>query len=339
MAKMRMRQAINQALRDELEADPTVVLLGEDIGAAGGAFKVTEGLFDEFGPRRVRDTPISETALLGAAAGAAGTGLRPVAEIMFIEFVGVALDQLTTQAASFRYLSRGQLKIPLTVRAAAGAGLGFGLQHSQLLDQWFRGTPGLSVVVPSGAQTAYSLLRTAIRSDDPVIFLEHKALYAEREEVTTGLDALLPIGKARIARSGKDVTIVGMGRTVQTALRAANTASERWDAEVIDLLTLAPWDHETVLESVARTRRLVTVEEGSAVGGWGGDVCDAVAGELWGALDAPTLRITAPHVPIPYAESLERRFLPHEEYVTEQISELITTGRLPAPWWKTGAVQ
>lgn len=339
MAKMRMRQAINQALRDELAEDPTVILIGEDIGAAGGAFKVTEGLFEEFGGSRVRDTPISETAIVGAAAGAAATGLRPVVEIMFIEFIGVALDQVTTQAASFRYLSRGRLRIPMTLRAAAGAGLGFGLQHSQLLDQWFRGTPGLSVVVPSGAQTAYGLLRTAIRSDDPVVFLEHKALYGEREEVTTGIEALLPLGKARIARPGADVTIVGLGRTVQTALRAAEAAKGQWNAEVIDLLTVAPWDREAVLASVARTRRLVVVEEGSAVGGWGGDVSDAVTGELWGALDAPPLRVTAPHIPIPYAEPLEKRFLPNEEYVVQQVTELMTTGRRPAPWWKTGAVQ
>jgi pyruvate dehydrogenase E1 component beta subunit len=332
-----MRQAINLALREELEADPTVILLGEDIGAAGGAFKVTEGLIGEFGPRRVRDTPISETAILGAAVGAAATGLRPVAEIMFIEFIGVALDQLTTQAASFRYLSRGRISVPLTVRAAAGAGLGFGLQHSQLLDHWFRGTPGLSVVVPSGAQTAYGLLRSAIRSDDPVIFLEHKALYGEREEVETGIDALLDIGKAMVVKSGNDVTIVGLGRTVQTALQAASSSDVLWDAEVIDLLTVAPWDRKTILNSVAKTGRLVVVEEGSSVGGWGGDICDVVVGELWGEMKVPPLRITAPHVPIPYAEELELRFLPDASYVKSQVGELIEMGRIPAPWWKKGS--
>ena len=336
MTKMRMRQAVIQALADELEADPAVILLGEDIGAAGGAFKATDGLLARFGPTRVRDTPISEMGFLGAAVGAAATGLRPVVEIMFIEFIGVALDQLTTQAASFRYLSRGAFQVPLTVRAAAGAGLGFGCQHSQLLEPWFRGSPGISVVVPSGAQTAYGLLRSAIRSDNPVVVLEHKALYGEREEVTTGPDGIVELGRARVTRSGGDVTVVALGRTVRTALAAAQTAAAAgsWDAEVIDLLSAAPWDHRTVLESAARTSRLVVVEEGPATGGWGPEICDTVTGELWGQLTAPPVRVTCPDAPIPYAEGLERRFLPDEEYVMDQITKLMETGRRPAAWWQ-----
>lgn len=332
MTQLRMRQAVIQALADEMESNPDVILLGEDIGAAGGAFKATEGLLERFGPTRVRDTPISETAFLGAAVGAAATGLRPVVEMMFIEFIGVALDQLTTQAASLRYLSRGSYSVPLTVRAAAGAGLGFGCQHSQMLENWFRGTAGLSVVVPSGAGTAYGLLRSAIQSDDPVVVLEPKALYGERQEVVTGDSGLIPIGRARIAKDGAEVTIVGLGRTTGVALEAAKTAP--WDAEVIDLLSVAPWDRLAVLESVARTRRLVIVEDGSIAGGWGSDVVDAVVGELWGDLSGPPLRITSPNAPIPYAGDLEKRFLPSPEYVLEQVDAWINSGRRPKPWWE-----
>lgn len=331
--KMRMRQAVIHALADELEADPSVILLGEDIGAAGGAFKATEGLFDRFGGRRVRDTPISETGFLGAAVGAAACGLRPVVELMFIEFAGVALDQITTEAASMRYLSRGRLQVPMTVRAAAGAGLGFGCQHSQMLDHWFRGSAGLSVVVPSGPQSAYGLLRSAIQCDDPVIVLEPKALYGSRDEVVTGAEGVVPIGRASTARAGADVTVVGLGQTVGTALAAAEVA-DGWSAEVIDLLTIAPWDQRTVCESVARTGRLVVVEEGPWTGGWSAEVCDAVAGELWGQLLVPPLRITAPDAPVPYAEALEARFLPGAEYVRGQIDELVKTGRRPQPWWQ-----
>ncbi len=331
-----MRQAVLQALADEMAADPHVILIGEDIAAAGGAFKATEGLLDRFGPARVRDTPISEMGILGAAVGAAATGLRPVVEMMFIEFIGVALDQLTTQAASLRDLSRGGYTAPLTVRAAAGAGLGFGCQHSQMLEHWFRGTPGIQVVVPSGAATAYGLLRAAIRSDDPVVFLEHKTMYGDREEVTLGEDGVLPLGRARTVRTGSDVTLVGLGRTTGVALAAAGQAG--WDAEVIDLLSIAPWDRARVVESVARTGRLVTVEEGGASAGWGGDVVDAVVGDLWGSLAAPPLRITAPDAPIPYAAALEERFLPGPSYVVDQVGELLRTGRRPAPWWARSEV-
>jgi pyruvate dehydrogenase E1 component beta subunit len=331
--KMRMRQAVIQALSDELESDPSVILLGEDIGAAGGAFKATEGLHAKFGDARVRDTPISETGFLGAAVGAAATGMRPVAEIMFIEFVGVALDQITTEAASLRYLSRGGLKVPMTVRAAGGAGLGFGCQHSQMLEHWFRGTAGLSVVVPSGPKSAYGLLRSAIQSDDPVIVIEPKALYGTRGEVTLGVEGLIPLGQAEVVRSGSDVTIVGLGNTVSTALGAAEGAPG-WDAEVIDLLTIAPWDRTTVLESVARTKRLVVVEEGPWTGGWSSEIADHVSAELWGDLAVPPLRITCPDAPVPYAENLESRFLPSSAYVQQQTTQLIESGRRPAPWWE-----
>lgn len=335
MAKMRMRQAVRQALSDALEEDDSVVLFGEDIAAAGGAFKATEGLLEQFGSDRVRDTPISEMGFLGAAVGAAATGLRPVVEMMYVEFIGVALDQLVTEAAKFRYLSRGSFTVPLVVRASAGAGLGFGCQHSQMLDQWFRATPGLKLAVASNPQNAYGLLRSAIRDPDPVVILEPRALYGTREEVMTGEAGMVPLGTARLAAAGEDVTIVALGQMVDVALQAASTASG-WSAEVIDLQTLIPWERETVVSSVQRTGRLVVIEESPYTGGWGTEVTDHVGAELFGKMKAPPLRITTPDVPIPYAGSLERRFLPWPEYVVEQIGELIAEARRPLPWWQRG---
>lgn len=329
---MRMRQAVIQALSDELQSDPRVVLMGEDIGAAGGAFKATEGLQERFGVGRVLDTPISEMAFLGAGVGAAATGLRPVVEMMFIEFIGVALDQLTTQAAYFRYLSRGAYGMPLTVRGAVGAGLGLGCQHSQVLDHWFRGTPGLTVVMPSTPQNAYGLLRAAIQSNDPVVVLEHKALYGDRGQVQTGPEGLVPLGVGRLAAEGETVTLVAAGSTVQTATAAAAEAD--WTADVIDLQTLQPWDRHIVLTSVARTGRLITIEENPQRAGWGGDVVSVVAAKLWSELKAPPLRITAPDVPIPYAAGLEAQYLPSAEYVRSQVTALLEHGRAPAPWWE-----
>ena len=337
METLRMRQAVIQALADELESDERVFLIGEDIGEAGGAFKATEGLYQRFGGKRVIDTPISEMAFLGAAVGSAATGLRPVVEMMFIEFIGVALDQLTTEAAKFRYLSRGQLTVPLTVRAAAGAGLGFGCQHSQMLDQWFRGTPGLKVVVPSGARSAYGLLRAAIRDDDPVVVLEHKALYGEREDVEVGDQGIMTIGKAEVRRSGTDVTVIGLGKTTGTALEAAALGQSGWSAEVIDLLTLVPWDRQTVIDSVRKTKRLVIIEEAPQSGGWGADISDEVSAELFGHLLAPVLRIATPDVPIPYNGDLESKFLPTAKVAVDQINELIKTGKRPSMWWELGA--
>jgi pyruvate dehydrogenase E1 component beta subunit len=335
MAKVRVRQAIIQALADELESDPDVIVLGEDIAAAGGAFKATEGLLDKFGPTRVRDTPISEMGFLGAAVGAAATGLRPVVEMMYVEFAGVALDQIVTEAAKLRYLSRGALSVPLTLRASAGAGLGFGCQHSQFLDHWFRATPGLKLVVPSGARTAYGLLRGAVRDEDPVVFLEPRALYGDREDVEFGPQGILPLGRAERLTRGSDVTIVGLGATVKTALAALEQVGGSWTADVIDLQTLVPWDRRTVTESVAQTGRLVVVEEAPLSGGWGSEICDYVTGELFGTLAAPPLRVTTPDVPVPYAGELEQRFLPTPQSLVTQIEELLRTGKRPRPWWES----
>jgi pyruvate dehydrogenase E1 component beta subunit len=333
MTKLRMRQAVAAALADELRADPAVVVLGEDIGAADGVFKATEGLLAEFGAGRVRDTPISEMGFLGAAVGAAATGLRPVVEIMFGEFLGVALDQLLTEAAKFRYLSAGAYPVPLTVRASVGAGLGFGAQHSQCLETWCYGTPGLKLAVASGPQTAYGLLRSAIRDDDPVLVLEPRRLYPDRAEVTTGEEGVIPLGVADVRRTGEDVTLVALGGTVPIARDAAAGATG-WTAEVIDLRTLLPWDVAAVLDSGRRTRRLAIVEEGPFTGGWGTEIASRVAAELFGELAAPVLRITSPDVPVPYAKSLEDRYVPGVEYVREQVGELVSTGRLPRPWWQ-----
>lgn len=331
MAQLRVRQAIIQALADELERDPSVMLMGEDIAASGGAFKATEGLHERFGDRRVRDTPISEMGFLGAAVGAAATGLRPVVEMMFVEFIGVALDQLTTEACKIHFLSRGKLRVPLTVRASAGAGLGFGCQHSQVLDQWFRGTSGLKVVIPSGSQNAYGLLRSAIQDDDPVVVLESRSLYGERGEVTVGDGGLVPLGRASVEGAGGDVTIVTAGQLVGPVRRAIDSAS--WTGELVDLQTLVPWDRTTVLESVSRTRRLVVVEESPFSGGWGSEIAAVVAGELFGDLLAPAHRITLPDTPVPYAAALEAAFLPSPDYIRSQIDELLASARIPLPWW------
>lgn len=330
--RLRVRQAVRQALHDELDADPDVIVLGEDIAAAGGAFKCTEGLLDTFGPRRVIDTPISEMGFLGAAVGAAATGLRPVVEMMFIEFVGVALDQLTTEAARLRYLSRGEVTVPLVVRASAGAGLGFGCQHSQMLDYWFRGVGGLKVCVASTAQNAYGLLRSAIRDPDPVVVLEPRVLYGERQELVLGEEGIVPLGQARTVTSGDDITIVTAGAMVPVVEQATSLVPNL-ACEVIDLQTLAPWDRAAVVSSVGRTRRLAVVEEGPWSGGWSNDVAAHVSSVCFGELAAPALRITCPDAPVPHSEALEKRFLPSPSYVAEQVTALVSTSRAPAPWW------
>ncbi|WP_203701614.1 alpha-ketoacid dehydrogenase subunit beta [Asanoa iriomotensis] len=326
-----MRQAIASALSDAMREDESVLIFGEDIAAAEGPFKTSEGLLAEFGPLRVRDTPISEMGFVGAAVGAAAVGMRPVAEIMFMEFLGVALDQLVTEAAKFRYLSNGRVGVPLVVRASVGSGLGFGTQHSQTLENWLGATPGLKVAVPSDAQTAYGLLRSAIRDPDPVVVLEPRVLYAERGECVTGDAGIVPLGVARVPREGDALTVVALGQTVRAALAAA----ERIDAgiEVIDLSTVTPWDRETVLASVAKTGRLVTVEEAPASGGWGAEIVATVTTAAFRSLQAPPFRITAPDVPVPYNKALEARFSPGIGEIEHQLTTYLRTGEVPDPWW------
>lgn len=332
MAKIWVRQAVLQALDDALSDDPRVIVMGEDIAAAGGPFKATEGLLAAYGPERVIDTPISEMGFLGAGVGAAVCGLKPVVEMMYVEFIGVALDQLVTQAATMRYLSRGKLSVPMVVRASAGAGQGFGCQHSQMLDHWFRGTPGLKIVVTSSARTSYGLLRSAIDDPDPVVVLEPRILYGEREEYEFDRSYRIPLGTAEIARPGTDVTIVTCGAMVRVARQAAELSKA--NIEVIDLLTLWPWDRQTVVESVARTGRLVTLEEAPAGTGWGGNIVSAVSADLFGRLKAPPHRITLPDAPVPYNGALEARYVPSPAYVAEQVDALVDNHRAPEPWWR-----
>lgn len=332
---LRMNQAVATAIADEMRSDPNVVVWGEDIGEAGGVFKATVGLHTEFGSERVRDTPISEMGFLGAAVGAAASGLRPVVEMMFVEFLGVALDQLVTEAAQFRYLSGGGFGVPLTVRATIGAGAGFGAQHSQTLERWFVGTPGLKVAVASGARTAYGLIRSAIRDDDPVIVLEPKSLYAEREDFEPSDDHIIPLGVAELVAVGEDVTLVGLGSTVGTITRAAESAE--WSGDVIDLLS-TPWDWETVLASVRKTGRVVIVEENPHLGGWGADIASVIAERAFDSLRAPVVRVAAPDIPVPFPPSLEQRFLPSHSEVVAQVDHLLESGRPLGPWWEREAV-
>jgi pyruvate dehydrogenase E1 component beta subunit len=327
-----MNQAVVAALADAMSEDPSVIVFGEDVAAAGGVFKTSEGLLDRFGPMRVRDTPISEMGFIGAAAGAAACGLRPVVELMFIEFLGVGLDQLVTEAAQLHYLSRGRLSIPMVVRASAGAGLGFGSQHSQTLERWILGSPGVKLCVPSGPESAYGLLRSAIADDNPVVVLEPRILYGKRADFDPSATRI-GLGEARVLSSGRDVTVVGLGRTVGIAEEACTTAGD-WSAELIDLSSLMPWDQETVLESAERTGRLVLVEENPLTGGWGATVASLVASELFGALKAPVTRVTAPDVLVPHGTRLESWYVPSAEYVSKQISHLVATDTMPRHWWE-----
>jgi pyruvate/2-oxoglutarate/acetoin dehydrogenase E1 component len=338
MAKMRVRQAVMTAIADEMRADSTVIVMGEDVGAAGGVFKATEGLFEEFGPLRVRDTPISEMGFMGAAVGASAMGLRPVVEIMFMEFLGVALDQLVTEAAKFRYLSRGAVTCPMVVRTTIGTGLGFGSQHSQTLENWVSATPGLKVVTVSDAQSAYGLTRAAIQDPDPVIVLEPRVLYADRDEVVTGDAGIITIGEARTMRTGTQATVVTMGQQVGATLRAVEQAG--LDVDVIDLSTLVPWDKRTVIESARRTGRIITVEEAPASGGWGSEIIATVMAEAYSDIKAPPLRVTCPDVPVPYGKHLEAKFTPNDAEIAHMLGEYLKTNAIPDPWWvREGIVQ
>ena len=329
MAAMRFRQAVVAALADEMRSDSRVIFFGEDVAEAEGPFKTSEGILEEFGPIRVRDTPISEMGFTGAAVGAAMMGLRPVIEIMFIEFLGVALDQVVTEAAKTRYLSQGSLSVPMTIRASVGSGLGFGCQHSQTLEHWFASTPGLKVVMPSNAQSAYSLLRAAIQDPDPVIVLEPRILYAERGEVDKNIAA--HIGKAHLRVTGNDITIVALGQMVNVAEAAIKNSGT--SADLVDLQTIIPWDREAVLNSVKKTGRLIVVEEAPLSGGWGSEIIAYVTSQLFSQLKSPPFRITTPDVPVPFNGGLEGRYAPTASDVTRQILHALEKHDVPQPWW------
>ena len=316
MPTMRYREALNQALREEMEADENVFLMGEDIGVFQGAFKVTQGLLEEFGEKRVRDTPISENTIVGAGVGAAMVGLRPVVEIMTVNFSLLALDQIINCAASIRYMFGGQVKVPMVIRMPGGAGHQLGPTHSHNFEALYLHVPGLLVAVPSTAADAKGLLKAAIRDDNPVVFIEHETLYGRRGEVPENGEPIR-FGEAAIRREGDDVTIVGISRMAETALKAAETlASEHEiEAEVIDPRTLRPLDLDTILESVRKTNRAIIAEEGWPHGGVGANLAALIQEQAFDYLDAPVGRVTGADVPMPYSKPLEQASFPHEEHV------------------------
>ena len=323
MPEMTYSEAIRDALRLEMTRDPDVYILGEDVGAFGGAFGVTRGLIDEFGPRRVRDTPITESAIVGAAAGSAAAGLRPVAELMFIDFIGVAMDQLYNQAAKMRYMFGGKITIPMVLRSTCGAGRGSAAQHSQSLEAWFMHVPGLKVVMPSTPGDAKGLLITAIRDDNPVLFLEHKMMYGTKGEVPEG-EYTIPLGRADIKREGEDVTLVATSKMVYTALDAAEKlAREGVSVEVVDPRTLSPLDEETILDSVKKTHRLVIVHEEVKFAGSGAEIAAMVAEKAIEYIDAPILRVGAPFCPVPFTPPLENEFIPSEEKIIAAVNTVM----------------
>lgn len=322
MADLTYRQAVARGIAQEMARDPRVYFIGEDIAAAGGVFKTTEGLQDQFGPDRVRDTPISEEAITGAVMGAAMNGLRPIAEIMFSDFFATCWDIVANQIAKTRYMTDGQIALPLVIRAANGGGARFGAQHSQAMENWAMAIPGLKVVAPSNPRDVIGLLAASVRDDDPVIFLEQKSLYASKQEVPEG-EIVDELGKATVVREGADVTVVALAAMVPRALEAAqNLAGQGVDAEVVDLRSLVPLDMTTVLQSVAKTSRLVTVEENPRLCGWGAEVTSIVTEEAFYDLDSPTLRITTPHIPLPSADTLEDLAMPSAATIVAQIQRL-----------------
>ena len=317
------REAVAEGLARELRRDPNVVCLGEDIGAAGGVFKTTQGLFEEFGPSRVWDTPISEQAILGLAMGAAMTGMRPVAEIMFSDFFAVCWDYLANEIPKMRYMTGGQVTVPLVVRTANGGGLGFGAQHSQAVENWTLAIPGLKIAAPSTPADVIGMMATAVRSADPVVFFEHKGLFASKGP-TAPPEHVVPLGQAAVPRAGTDITIVGLAATVPMALAAADLlAADGVSAEVIDLRSLVPLDMAAVLSSVGRTSRLLIVEENPYQGGWGGTVAAIVADEGFELLDAPIKRVAAACVPLPFADALEQQVIPTVPTVTAAARTLL----------------
>jgi pyruvate dehydrogenase E1 component beta subunit len=319
MAKLSYREAVRRALAQEMRRDPHLVMLGEDVAEAGGVFKTTAGLWEEFGPERVRDTPISEQAILGAAMGAAMVGVPVVAEIMFADFLAVCWDLVVNEIAKTRYMTGGQVTLPLVIRTAHGGSLGFGAQHSQSPENWAMAIPGLKVVAPSSPADVVGLLAASIRDPDPVLFFEHKALLAVRGEVPDG-EHVEPLGKAKILRSGSDATLVALSLMVPRALEAAGRlAADGVDVEVVDLRSLVPLDVTTVLDSVARTSRLFTVEENPQLCGWGAEVASIVGHEGFYDLDGPVVRITSPHVPLPQAQNLEDATIPSVDRIVAEV--------------------
>ena len=316
------REALRQALKEKMQGDPRVFVMGEDVGAYGGAYSVTRGLQQEFGPERVRETPIAESGIIGMAVGAAMGGMRPVAEIMTINFSLLAIDQIVNHAAKFHYMFAGKIRVPMVMRTVSGWGQ-LGATHSQTFENWFASVPGLKVVAPAFPDDAKGLLKASIEDDDPVMFLEHSLLYGVRGEVPES-DFRTPLGLADVKREGLDVTIVGYSRMAQVALRAAaQLEEEEISAEVIDLRTLRPLDMETVYESVRKTHRAVVAEEDWRTGGIGAEIAATIAEECFDQLDAPVRRVAMPDVPMPYAKNLELALVPTEEEVVAAVRGIV----------------
>jgi pyruvate dehydrogenase E1 component beta subunit len=320
MAELTYREAVAEGIAQEMERDERVAFIGEDVAGAGGVFKATVGLLEKFGPRRVVDTPISEQAIMGAAMGAAMTGMRPIAEIMFSDFLAVCWDFVANEMSKSRYMSDGQLACPLVVRTGNGAGSRFGAQHSQSVENWAMAIPGIKVVAPSTPADVKGLLAAAVRDDDPVIFFEHKSLYATKGEVPDG-EHVDRLGTAKVVRPGKDATILALALMVPRALAAAEKlkADAGIDAEVIDVRSLVPLDTQAILASVGKTGRLFTVEENPRLCGWGAEIASIVADEAFWDLDGPIVRITTPHIPLPAADNLEDLALPDAGRVFETV--------------------
>ncbi len=319
MAELSYRDAVVAAIAQEMARDERVVFLGEDIAAAGGVFKATVGLLDQFGPKRVCDTPISEQAILGAAMGASMTGLIPIAEIMFSDFLAVCWDYVANEMSKTRYMTNGQVSFPMVIRTANGAGSRFGAQHSQSLENWAMMIPGIKVVAPSCPADVKGLLAAAIRDPDPVLFFEHKSLYAMKGEVPDG-EYVDELGKAKVLREGKDITIVALAAMVPRALQAAEILElQGISATVVDVRSLVPLDTQTILREVVKTGRMFTVEENPRLCGWGAEIASIVIEECFFDLDQPIVRITTPHIPLPAADHLEDAVVPSVERIVAEI--------------------
>ncbi len=316
-------QAINEALSEEMTKDPTVFIMGEDVAIYGGAYAVTRGLHAKFGDERVRDTAISEAAIVGAGLGAAITGMRPVVEIMYVDFMGIAMDQLNNQIAKIRYMFGGKTKVPLVIRTEGGAGRTLGAHHSQSLEAWFTHIPGIKVVMPSTPYDAKGLLKAAIREDNPVVYIEHKMIYNTKGQVPEE-EYLLPIGKADVKKQGKDVTLLSWSLTLLHCLKAAEELEkEGISVEVIDLRTLAPLDIDTIVNSVKKTHRLVIAHEAWKTGGFAGEIAAQVMEKAFDYLDAPVCRVCGADVPMPKAPNLEKLAIPNKDTIKKAVKELL----------------
>ena len=323
MALLTMREALNAALKEEMTRDQSVFLLGEEVGAYQGAYKITQGLLAEFGEWRVRDTPIAEEAIAGIAVGAAFTGMRPIAEMMTFNFSLLALDMIVNHAAKYRYMSGGQVRCPMVMRGPSGAATQVSAQHSQAFESYYAYVPGLVVAMPSTPKDAKGLLKSAIRDDNPVIFMENEILYNFKGEVPDE-EYHIPLGLADVKRAGKDVTIVAWSRSVVTSMAAADLlAKEGIEAEVVDPRTLRPLDEDTIFASVRKTNRCVIVEEGWRIAGYGAEIADRVQRECFDDLDAPVVRVTAEDVPMPYAKTLEKAYLPQPDKVAAAVKRVL----------------